>query len=39
MIQFNHVAKTFEGHPVLKDLSFTIDSGELVTLIGGWFEE
>lgn len=34
MIQFNHVAKTFEGRPVLKDLSFTIDSGELVTLIG-----
>ena len=34
MIQFCSVTKSFEDHQILKDLNFTIESGELVTLIG-----
>lgn len=34
MIQFEHVTKSFENRPILKELNFTIESGELVTLIG-----
>ena len=34
MIQFSNVTKSFEKQTILKDLNFTIDSGELVTLIG-----
>lgn len=34
MIQFSNVTKSFEKQTILKDLNFTIESGELVTLIG-----
>lgn len=34
MIQFHHVTKSFEDHQILKEVNFTIESGELVTLIG-----
>ena len=34
MIQFQDVSKSFEKRVILKNLNFTIESGELVTLIG-----
>ena len=34
MIRFEHVSKKFKGNTVLKDLSFNIKRGELVTIIG-----
>ena len=34
MIQFKNVRKSFDKRVILNDLNFTIDSGNLVTLIG-----
>lgn len=34
MIQFKNVRKSFDKRVILYDLNFTIDSGNLVTLIG-----
>lgn len=34
MIRFEHVTKQFEGREVLPDLSFEIQTGELVALVG-----
>ncbi|HEB83943.1 MAG TPA: ABC transporter ATP-binding protein [Bacteroidetes bacterium] len=34
MIEMTHVAKSFAGHPVLRDVSLTVAEGESVVLIG-----
>lgn len=34
MIEFNHVSKSYKAKSVLQDISLTIESGELFTLIG-----
>lgn len=34
MIKYDHVAKTYTGEPVLKDVSFEIQRGELFVLVG-----
>ncbi len=34
MIRFDQVTKEYEGHPVLRDLSFQIHQGETVVLMG-----
>ncbi|MEN1758872.1 ABC transporter ATP-binding protein [Anoxynatronum sibiricum] len=34
MIRFDHIAKSFENKPVLKDIDLTIDQGELFTFLG-----
>ena len=34
MIQFEHVSKTYNKTPILKDLNFTIPDGQFVVLIG-----
>ena len=34
MIQFDHVSKTFGKNQVLSDVTFTIDQGNFVTIIG-----
>jgi NitT/TauT family transport system ATP-binding protein len=34
IIEFDHVAKTFPGHRALTDLDFTINEGELVSVVG-----
>lgn len=34
MIQFNHVTKSFRGKTVIDDISFTIEDGEFVVLLG-----
>ena len=34
MVQFEHVNKSYEGEPAVKDISFTVDEGELFGLIG-----
>ena len=33
-IQTNHISKTYEGHSVLSDISFTIKKGERVGIVG-----
>ena len=33
-IQFKHVQKRFSGDPVIPDLSFTVNQGEFVTILG-----
>ena len=34
MIQFEHVSKVFGKNQILKDVNFTIDQGNFVTIIG-----
>ena len=34
IIQFEHISKAFDGQPVLRDLSLSIEAGEFVTVIG-----
>ena len=34
MIQFDHVSKTFGKNQVLSDVTFTIEQGNFVTIIG-----
>jgi NitT/TauT family transport system ATP-binding protein len=34
VIEFDHVAKSFPGHQALTDLDFTINQGELVSVVG-----
>ncbi|MBR0163170.1 MAG: amino acid ABC transporter ATP-binding protein [Lachnospiraceae bacterium] len=34
MIEMTHIRKSFEGLEVLKDISFAVDSGEVVSVIG-----
>ena len=34
MIEMKHVAKSFRGHPVLRDVTFTVNEGESVVLLG-----
>ena len=34
MVEFHHVSKSYEGEPAVKDISFTVDKGELFGLIG-----
>ncbi|MDO4280912.1 MAG: ABC transporter ATP-binding protein [Peptococcaceae bacterium] len=33
-IQFNHVAKSYDGHTVIEDLNFSVEKGDFVTIIG-----
>lgn len=34
IIQFDHVCKSFDGHPVLRDFSLSIEKGTFLTVIG-----
>ena len=34
IIQIEHLEKTFGNHEVLKDVHFTVNEGEVVTIIG-----
>ena len=34
IIEMNHISKRFGDHEVLKDISFCVDSGEVVSIIG-----
>ena len=34
LIEVNHLSKKIHGKDILKDISFTINDGECVTLIG-----
>ncbi|HSL43805.1 MAG TPA: ABC transporter ATP-binding protein [Anaerolineales bacterium] len=34
MLEVNHIFKTYEGKPLLKDISFKVDTGETVCLLG-----
>ncbi len=34
MIKYDHVAKTYTDEPVIKDVSFTVNQGELFVLVG-----
>ncbi|KRM02649.1 ATP-binding cassette domain-containing protein [Limosilactobacillus gastricus] len=34
VIKFDHVSKSFGDHQVIKDLSFTINAGEFITILG-----
>jgi len=34
MLTLSHITKTFEGAPLLRDLSLTVDAGEIVSLLG-----
>ncbi|MFF5992781.1 ABC transporter ATP-binding protein [Prauserella flavalba] len=34
VIEFDHVAKSFPGHQAIADLDFTINAGELVSVVG-----
>ena len=34
IIEMNHIRKQFDGLEVLKDISFGVDSGEVVSIIG-----
>ena len=35
MLQVDHICKSFLNHQVLRDITFTVDSGEAVALLGG----
>ena len=34
ILQMNHIQKSFDGLDVLRDISFSVDSGEVVSIIG-----
>jgi len=34
MVEFHHINKSYDGEPAVKDISFTVDKGELFGLIG-----
>ena len=34
MLELSHIFKTYEGKPLLKDISFKLDSGETICLLG-----
>jgi ABC-type polar amino acid transport system ATPase subunit len=34
MIRLEHISKSFDGNPVLRDISFSISKGEIVSIIG-----
>lgn len=34
ILEMNHVKKSFEQNQVLKDISFSVNEGEVVTIIG-----
>lgn len=34
MLELRHIFKTYEGNPLLKDISFDLDSGETICLLG-----
>lgn len=34
MIQFSNISKSFKSNKILKDVTFTIDTGNLVAIIG-----
>ncbi len=34
MLEVHHIFKTYEGQPLLKDISFQVDSGETICLLG-----
>jgi ABC-type Fe3+/spermidine/putrescine transport system ATPase subunit len=34
MLEVHHIFKTYEGKPLLNDISFTVDTGETVCLLG-----
>jgi amino acid ABC transporter ATP-binding protein len=34
LIEVSHLWKSYDGHPVLKDISFSIEEGDLVSIIG-----
>lgn len=34
MISFSHVSKNFDGYPILQDISFQVEHGEMACLIG-----
>lgn len=34
MVEFHHINKSYEGEPAVKDISFSVDKGELFGLIG-----
>ncbi|HPO29640.1 MAG TPA: amino acid ABC transporter ATP-binding protein [Candidatus Hydrogenedentes bacterium] len=34
LIEVSHLWKSYDGHPVLKDISFAIEEGDLVSIIG-----
>ncbi|RLD23941.1 MAG: ABC transporter ATP-binding protein [Bacteroidetes bacterium] len=34
MVEFHHVNKSYDGEPAVKDISFTVEKGELFGLIG-----
>ena len=34
IIEMKNIKKSFDGHEVLKDISFGVDSGEVVSVIG-----
>ena len=34
MLEVHHIFKTYEGKPLLKDISFKVDTGETICLLG-----
>lgn len=34
ILEMNHVKKGFDGHGVLKDISLSVEKGEVVSIIG-----
>ena len=34
MLELHHIFKTYEGQPLLKDISFKVDTGETICLLG-----
>ena len=34
MLEVHHIFKAYEGKPLLKDISFKVDTGETVCLLG-----
>ncbi len=34
MLEVHHIFKTYEGKPLLNDISFSVDTGETICLLG-----